>query len=154
MVVCCWYSFQCCSLPLLHPMLDAIDACGLGSVTSQLVSKWKKSQSPSTSQRQPWIDCEAQASEFSGESKAERQWETLKDGSSQPTKRSLKRKQGSKDQPNNGSSRRREYWVKKIWMVLRHKMKKIFLTLMLKHSLKTGIISYFPTRMSMKSFLH
>ena len=40
---------------------------------------------------------EAQASEFSGESKAERQWETLKDGSSQPTKRSSKRKQGSKD---------------------------------------------------------
>ena len=53
-------------------MLDAIAACGLGSVTSQLVSKWKKSQSPGTSQRQPWIDCEAQASEFSGESKAER----------------------------------------------------------------------------------
>ena len=40
---------------------------------------------------------EAQASEFSGESKAERQWETLKDGSSQPTERSSKRKQGSKD---------------------------------------------------------
>ena len=59
-------------------MLDAIAACGLGSVTSQLVSKWKKSQSPGTSQRQPWIDCEAQASEFSGEIKAERQWETLK----------------------------------------------------------------------------
>ena len=89
-------------------MLDAIDACGLGSVTSQLVSKWKKSQSPGTSQRQPWIDCEAQASKFSGESKAERWWETLKDGSSQPTKRSSKRKQGSKDQSNNGSARRRK----------------------------------------------
>ena len=50
-------------------MLDAIAACGLGSVTSQLVSKWKKSQSPGTSQRKTWIDCEAQASKFSGETK-------------------------------------------------------------------------------------
>ena len=45
---------------------------------------------------------EAQAFEFLGGSKAERQWETLKDGSSQPTKRSSKRKKGSKDQSNNG----------------------------------------------------
>ena len=51
---------------------------------------------------------EAQASKFSGESKADRKWETLKDGSSQPTKRSSKRKQGSKDQSNNGSARRRK----------------------------------------------
>ena len=32
----------------------------------------------------------------------------MKDGSSQPTKRSSKRKQGSKDQSNNGSARRRK----------------------------------------------
>ena len=51
---------------------------------------------------------EAQAFEFSGESKADRQWETLKDGSSQPTKRSSKRKQGSKDQSNNGLARRKK----------------------------------------------
>ena len=32
----------------------------------------------------------------------------MKDGSSQPTKRYSKRKQGSKDQSNNGSARRRK----------------------------------------------
>ena len=46
-------------------------------------------------------------------------------------------------QPAKGKS-----WVKKIWMVLRHKMKKIFLTLMLKQSLKIEIISYFPTHVN------
>ena len=51
---------------------------------------------------------EAQASELSGESKENRQWETLKYGCSQPTKIYSKRKQGSKDQSNNGSARRRK----------------------------------------------
>ena len=131
-------------------MLDAIDACGLGSVTSQLVSKWKKSQSPGTSQRKPWIDCEAQASEFSGESKAERQWETLKDGSSQPTKRSSKRKQGSKDQSNNGSAHRRKILGEENMDGTETQDEENIPNSHAKTELKIVIISYFPTHMSMK----
>lgn len=51
---------------------------------------------------------EVKVSESSGECKADRQCETLKDGCSQPTKKSSKRKQGTKDQSNNGSACRRK----------------------------------------------
>jgi len=82
-----------------NPQCPLLSARNVESTPSKSVKKSNKTNKELS---------EAQASEFSGESKAERQWETLKDGSSKPTKRSSKRKQGSKDQSNNGSARRRK----------------------------------------------
>jgi len=82
-----------------NPQCPLLSARNVESTPSKSVKKSNKTNKELS---------EAQASEFSGENKAERQWETLKYGSIQPTKRSSKRKQGSKDQSNNGSARRRK----------------------------------------------
>ena len=78
----------------------------------------------------------------------------MKDGSSQPTKRSSKRKQGSKDQSNNGSARRRKILGEENMDGTETQDEENILNSHAKTELKIVIISYFPTRMSMKSFLH
>ena len=79
-----------------NPQCPLLSTRNVESTPSKSVKKYNKTNKELS---------EAQASEFLGESKADRQWETLKYGGSQPTKRSSKRKQGSKDQSNNGSTR-------------------------------------------------
>ena len=82
-----------------NPKCSLLSAKNVESTPSKSVKKYNKTNKELS---------EAQASEFSGGSKAEKQWETLKDGSSQPTKISSKRTHGSKDQSNNGSACRRK----------------------------------------------
>ena len=82
-----------------NPQCPLLSARNVESTPSKSVKKSNKTNKELS---------EAQDFELSGESKVERQWETLKYGSSHPTKRSSKRKQGSKDQSNNGSARRRK----------------------------------------------
>ena len=82
-----------------NPQCPLLSARNVESTPSKSVKKSNKTNKELS---------EAQDFEFSGESKAERRWETLKYGSSQPTKISSKRKQGSKNHSNNDSAHRRK----------------------------------------------
>ena len=81
---------------LKSPVLSARNVENIPSKSVKKCNKTNKKQS------------EAKVLKYSGECKEDRKCGTLKDGGSQPTKQSSKRKQGTKDQSNNGSSCRRK----------------------------------------------
>lgn len=82
-----------------NPQWPIVSARNVENTPSKSVKRYNKTKKNQS---------EAKVSEFSGECNADGQWETLKDGSSQPAKKSSKRKKGTKDQSNNGSACKRK----------------------------------------------